>query len=124
MLVSYPFTIRKDNLETKTHEEGSFDAMMSELSMFLDHEEGELEHIPDYGVSKRQILFSSDLDEAGLGILMFNWQEKIAKWFDGLEIVDIIVSPDTDLNSKRRRLILYLRHNGEEREMEVEMDER
>jgi hypothetical protein len=120
MLVGYPFQIRKDNLETRTYEEGSIQALLSELRLFIETEEGEVEHIPDYGVRKRDLLYNTDLDDAILGVFLMRLQEKVNVWFEGLTVVDIYQDEATE-NSKTRRLVVVVNYLGQEASTEVEV---
>lgn len=119
MIVGFPFSIRKDNLETKTYERGSLQAVLSELKIFFETEEGEVEHIPDYGVKKRDMLFNTDLDDAMLGIILLRLQEKVNTWFSDLIVEDIYVNSEE--NSKTKNLVLVVNYAGQEGRVEVEV---
>lgn len=94
MIVNYPFTIRRDTLLTKTNEKGSLDALKSELRILIATEEGDLVLVPDYGVRKRDLLFSGDIIEAKLGVLQARIDEKVAQWVsedvsvDNIRVID------------------------------------
>jgi phage baseplate assembly protein W len=116
MLVSYPFYIRKDTLMTKTLERGTIEAIASELSLFLSTEEGDVHHIPDYGVKKRDLLFT-DLDDSALGVLQFRFQEKVDQWFEGVTLLDV-KEKSRDRNNKATLSVLF-EYNGDTGEVEV-----
>lgn len=118
MIVSHPFTIRKDVLETKTVEMGTVDSLMSQIALFFSCEEGEVSHMPNYGIRKQDLLFGADLDEATLGVFLMRCQEKVAEWFDGVEVTDVNILENPQ-NNKRARLAITCRYNEEDMEVEV-----
>ena len=120
MIVGFPFGIRRDNLETKVYEEGTIQAVMSELKLFFETEEGDVEHIPDYGVRKRDLLFNSDMDDAVLGVLLLRLQEKVNTWFKDLVVEDIYANEDAG-RSKNLTLTIVVNYAGQEGQVEVDV---
>ena len=121
MLVSFPFTIRRDILTTRTYERGTIEAVGSELLLLVTTEEGELVHIPTYGVQKRDLLFSGDVVDAKLGVLMTRIQDKIRLWMDTkVDIIDIRVS---DQSRNRVSLIVSFRYNAQNSDVQLEVSQ-
>jgi hypothetical protein len=104
-LVGFPFSIRRDTLLSKTYEQGTIEAKRSELSLLVATEEGEVRHLSDYGVKKRDLLmFTSDIDDSKLGVLLLRIQEKVVDWIEDIEVVDLEV-----VNRDRNTLVLLIK---------------
>jgi hypothetical protein len=111
-IVGYPFTIRKDTLVTKTYEMGTLEAKRSELSLLVATEEGEVRHLSRYGVKKRDILlFTSDVDDSRLGVLLLRIQEKVAEWIEDIDVTDLEV-----VSRERNKLTLLVKFTYNENE--------
>lgn len=117
MLVNYPFTIRKDTLLTKTLDSGSLEGMKSELRLLIATEEGDLVLVPDYGVKKRDLLFSGDIVESRLGVLRMRIEEKVATWISA----DVSVDDIRVLESARNSVTLAITFLYAENLLEVEV---
>jgi phage baseplate assembly protein W len=93
------------------------EAIRSQLSLLFSTELGDVPHIPEYGVKKRDLLFTTDVDDTILGQLILRMNQAIDLWFSiPLLVVDVIV-----LSQKANTVILKvdIKYNNDSASLEV-----